>query len=322
MSEKPHTVAIGAFVVGALIIAVTAIIFIAGTGFGSDRTKVVMVFEGSVKGLNVGAPIALRGVQIGQVTDIELILDSETVELIMLVEAEFRSENIRRRGTDTDNLTDELIARGLRAQLNTQSLLTGLLYIQLDFHPDSELKLADIETDYLQIPTIPTELERLQRKIESIDFTKVASDLEATVEGLNAFVTSESFQTLPQSLQDTLASVSELSEQLQGQLQSTGPKLDRVLDGAATTIDTASEELPKLAQLIERNMLVLEEAITAFESGMREFEGLVEHDSATVYQLNRALREMALAGRALQLLAKTLEEQPEALLRGRTGETQ
>ena len=85
MSENNHTVAIGAFVIGAMLIAVTTIIFVLGTGFGSERSKVVMVFEGSVKGLTLGAPVALRGVQVGQVTDIELILDSETVDLIMLV---------------------------------------------------------------------------------------------------------------------------------------------------------------------------------------------------------------------------------------------
>ena len=64
MSEKPHTVAIGAFVMGALLIAVTTVIFVLGSGLGADRSKVVMVFEGSVKGLSVGAPVALRGVQI------------------------------------------------------------------------------------------------------------------------------------------------------------------------------------------------------------------------------------------------------------------
>ncbi|MEH6585613.1 MAG: MlaD family protein [Halioglobus sp.] len=320
MSEKPHTVAIGAFVIGALLIAISTIIFALGTGFGKERSTVVMVFEGSVKGLTMGAPVALRGVQIGQVTGIELILDADTVELIMLVEAELRGENIRRTGTNTESLTEELISRGMRAQLNTQSILTGLLYIQLDFHPDSELILADIDSPYLQIPTIPTELERLTRKLESIDFAQVASDLEATAAGINAFVTSESFQAVPDQLQETLASVSGLSEQLQAQLASTGPKLDAVLVGAATTVDTANAELPKLAELISNNLEVLEQAIVAFEEGMQGIDELVDHDSATVYELNRALRDLSQAGRALQQLGRALEEQPESLIRGRSGD--
>ncbi len=322
MTQKSQTVAIGAFVVGALLIAVTIFIFILGTGLGSERSKVVMVFEGSVKGLTIGAPVALRGVQIGQVTDVELILHSETVELIMLVEAEIRGDNVRRRGTSTESLTEELISRGLRAQLNTQSLLTGLLYIQLDFHPGSEIVLADIDSPYLQIPTIPTELERIQRKLESLDFAKVAGDLEATAAGLNAFVTSEGFQGLPDQLQTTLASVTQLSDDLNAQLASSGPRLDSVLDGAVTTLDTVELELPQLAQALKANLAKMESALMAFESGMENVGGLTEPDSATVYELNRALREMSQAGRALQQLSRTLEEQPEALLRGKSGDDQ
>jgi paraquat-inducible protein B len=134
MGNKANSAAIGAFIVGALAIAVAALLYISGSGWGQERSKVVMVFDGSVKGLSVGAPVALRGVQIGQVTEINLILDTDTIEIIMLVEAEIETGNVTRRGDSEGNFTDELIARGMRAQLNSQSLLTGLLYIQLDFN--------------------------------------------------------------------------------------------------------------------------------------------------------------------------------------------
>lgn len=320
MSEKPNTVAIGAFVIGALLIGVTTIIFALGTGFGKDRSKVVMVFEGSVKGLNLGAPVALRGVQIGQVTDVELVLDADTVELIMLVEADIQGDNIRRSGSNAENLTEELISRGLRAQLNTQSLLTGLLYVQLDFHPDSAIILPPIDSPHLQIPTIPTDLERLTRKLDSLDFGKIAGDLELIASGMNTFINSEDFQTLPEKLQETLASVNALSTQLGGQLAGTGPKLDALLDGATNTVTLANAEIPKLAELVNGNLALLEDAIKAFEDGMRDFEGLVEYDSATIYELNRTLRELGQAGRALQQLGQSLEQHPESLIRGRSGD--
>ena len=193
MSDKPHAVAIGAFVVGALLIAISVVLFFLGSGF-SDREKIIMVFDGSVKGLNVGAPVALRGVQVGQVTDIEIILDADTLELIMLVEADFRSDNIRRRGKSSADLTEELIQRGLRAQLNSQSLLTGLLYIQLDFHTGSKLVLADIDSPHVQFPTIPTDLERITRKLQDLDFGKLANNLESATEGINTLVNSTAFQ--------------------------------------------------------------------------------------------------------------------------------
>lgn len=321
MSEKPHNVAIGAFVAGALLIAVTMVIFALGTGFGEQREKVIMVFDGSVKGLSIGAPVALRGVQIGQVTNIELMLDADTIELIMLVEAELSEKNIRRLGTNPDDVTDELIARGLRAQLRTQSLLTGLLYIQLDFHQDSEAILADVESPHLQIPTVPTDLQVLASKLEEMDLAQLADDVQGTLKGLSAFITSDAFQAIPAGAQASLDSINTLSEQLRQQLASTGPKLDKVLDDAATTLTGANAELPRLADLVQKNLGLLNQAISGFEQTMQSVDSLVSPDSPTTYQLNKALQELTRASRAIQALATTLEQQPEALLKGKNEDT-
>lgn len=322
MSEKPHTVAIGAFVIGALLIGITIVIFALGSGFGQQREKAVMVFDGSVKGLVIGAPVALRGVQIGQVTNLELRLDADTLDLIMVVEVEINEKNIRRLGSNTEDVTDELIARGLRAQLKTQSLLTGLLYIQLDFHPDKEPVFVDLDSQFIQIPTIPTELELLTQRIDDIDLPKLAGKLEAIITGLDTFVTSDSFQALPADLSGALASVTKLSDELKIQVAATGPKLDDVLNGAQETISAANAQLPGISSLVEKNLAMLENAISAFEQTMTSVDGLVSPGSATNYQLNKALKEMALASRALQRLANTLNEQPEALLRGKREDSQ
>jgi paraquat-inducible protein B len=320
MTEKPHTVAIGAFIIGALLIALSTVVFVVGSGIGSDRRSVVMVFDGSVKGLSVGAPVALRGVQVGQVTNIELVLQSETTELIMLVEAELAGKNVRRSGDARGDLIEELIARGMRAQLNLQSLLTGLLYVQLDFHPESPLELADIDSPHLQIPTIPTELQRLTRQIESVDLAGMAINVEAIVNSLNEVIGSEEVRNLPARLERAAASVTGLSDQLQQQLATLGPSMERLLDSATVTAEKASVELPRLSSLAGDSVTRVEEAMIAFERAMLEIDELVSPDSATTYQLNRALEELARAGRALQLLARTLEEQPEALIRGKSGE--
>lgn len=319
MSDKPHSVAIGAFIVGALLILITAILFVVGSGFGA-RDKVVMVFDGSVKGLNIGAPLALRGVQVGQVTGIDVVLDSDNLDFIMVVEADFRSDSIKRVGSSTSDVTEELIKRGLRAQLNTQSLLTGLLYIELDFHPNTKLELRDIDSPYVQFPTIPTELARIQKKLQGLDFSKLVDDSSAALKGLNSFLNNEALQSLPMDIKAALASVTALSDQLQAQLANSIPKVDKVLDGAAITVATANAELPRFSEQVKLNLATLNQAVGAFEQTMRNLDSLVSPDSATSYQLNQALREITLASRSIQLLAKTLDEQPEALLRGRSGE--
>ena len=321
MNEKPHTVAIGAFIVGALLIAISGLVFLSSSGFGSGKDKVVMVFDGSVKGLSVGAPIALRGVNIGQVTDISLIFDTDTIDIIMKVEAELNNKNIRRRGSsDTEDFTDELIASGMRAQLNSQSLLTGLLYVQLDFHPESPVILADIDTEYTQIPTVPTGLERLTREIESINWAQLVSDVGDIASGLNSFIGSDKFQSLPGELQESLNSFTALSENMQQLLSTSGPKLDQVLDNTATAVASVNTELPIWSNMAKDNLLLLETALLSLDGLLTEVDALVSEDSATTYELNRALRELAQAGRALQLLAKSLEEQPEAIIRGKSEE--
>lgn len=320
MSEKNSHFTMGMFIVGALLIAITIIKFAVGTGFGEDREKVIMIFEGSVKGLNLGAPVTLRGVQIGQVTDIELQLESETAKLIMLVVAEVSGENIRRTGDVREDLLDEMIARGLRAQLNTQSLLTGLLYVQLDFHPEKALNLVNIHSPYQQIPTIPTDLERLTQELESFDLVKLATDMESIASSVASFVGNEDFQKLPAQLTATINSVQQLSDKLQTQIDSTGSRLDKLLDDTNNTVELANTELPQVAQLIQQNLKQLEQAISSFETGLQSFNGLVDYDSTTVYELNRTLKELGEAGRAFKDLVRTLEENPESLLRGRKDE--
>jgi paraquat-inducible protein B len=319
MSEKPHTIAIGAFVIGACLIAITIVLFLLGSGFGK-KEKVVMIFDGSARGLNVGAPMALRGVKVGQVTDVDLVLDADTLEVMVMVEADFEESSIRYRGDPDVVQTQGLINRGLRAQLNTQSLLTGLLYIELDFHPQSEVNLPPVDSPYLQLPTIPTNLERLAKKLQEIDISKLTGQLESISDGINSLVSSDEFQGLPADLTSALDSLRNLSSQLQEQLASTGPKLDTVLDETAATVSHANMQLPKLTTLVEANLKILEDAITSFEQGMNSIEGLVSPDSATLYQLNNALQEMTRAGRSLQSLANTLEQQPESLIQGKRGD--
>ncbi|MEH6588849.1 MAG: MlaD family protein [Halioglobus sp.] len=322
MGNKTNSVAIGAFIIGALIISIASILYISGSGLGQDRSKVVMVFDGSVKGLTVGAPIALRGVQIGSVTDIRLILDTDTVDVIMMVEAEIQGQNILQRGEGEPDgdITEALIARGLRAQLNSQSLLTGLLYVQLDFYPNSELVLVDIDSPYTQIPTVPTDLERLSRQFESVDFAEMAQNLKSMAEGLNAFISNGAFQTLPQNLKATLAAIEALSGQLSQQIEVTGPKLDTLVENATTTMQAVNKEVPRLSSSATHSLAQLDATLVEFQQAMNEINHLVSDDSSTRYELNKALRELSLAGRAMQLLAKSLEEQPEALLRGKSGD--
>ncbi len=322
MKEHSRNVAIGAFIFGALLIAASLAIFLAGTGFGEDRERVVMVFDGSVKGLSVGAPVSLRGVQIGQVTKIQVTLDTQSMKLIMTVQADVTPDQVQLLGEPSPKLTEELIQRGLRAQLNPQSLLTGLLFIQLDFHPGSPLHLANIDSPYTQIPTIPTELQRLNQEIENLDLAQLASDIRDIAQGMKALIANDTFQQLPVRLDHTMQSFAALSEQMQGTVQQLQPQLSTTLSDASTALETINREFPQLRQTVDTNMQKVGKAAQTLNQTMTDVNAVVSPDSPTMYEVNQALHELTMAARSMQLLAKTLEEQPEALLRGKREDSQ
>src|SRR5439155_9984162 len=146
-----------------------------GTLFKKSH-KFICFFRGSLNGLNVGAPVKVRGVQIGSVAEIRLRLDPSdgrfkaergvlgSLPVILDVD---ESQLTARGGTGEALKPEELngmIKHGLRAQLGTESLLTGLLYIEVDLHPGTPLKLMlePGSSPYLEIPTIPTNLQQVQ----------------------------------------------------------------------------------------------------------------------------------------------------------------
>jgi len=305
MSDKPQNIATGAFVIGAMLIGVATLLYLLGTGL-RQTDKFVMVFDGAAKGLNIGAPLALRGVQIGQVTGVEVMLETKTVEVFVVVEAEIDRSKIHYRGDPSSVETQDLIKRGLRAQLNMQSLVTGMLYIELDFHPETEIKYVDIGSDLPQFPTVPTSLERLAKKLEDLDFEGLTETLKSISEGVESLFGNEDFKQLPGNMNSTLASLRDLSDQLKSQLARSGPRLDAVLEETSAVIANTNTELTR--------------AVDAFQQSLQNLDDVVSEDSVTVYQINAALEEVRRASRALRQLATTLDNQPEALLRGKSGD--
>jgi paraquat-inducible protein B len=325
MSNRKNSILVGGFVIAALLITIVGALFFAGGGLGSNRSKVVMAFEGSLHGLTVGAPVALRGVTIGQVTDINLILDTDKGGVTMEVTAEIDPESMQITGSAASRrlLTAEnLVSRGLRAQLNTQSLLTGLLYIQLDFLPDTKPELSALDSPYPQIPTIPTELEKFRRSLETIDFVAIADNVDRIATGLDKLLNSDDMQALPGSMRSSLAAVERASESLNRSLDENSPAVTELLAESRRTIGNLNEQLPKITQSLASSMERLDEAMANANSTLGRLERAAAPDSAPLRQLSEAMQELTLSARALRSLARSLDEHPEALLRGRRGEEQ
>ncbi|MDD5323096.1 MAG: MlaD family protein [Methylococcales bacterium] len=157
--------------------------------------KAVMYFNESVRGLNIGAPVMLRGIPIGKVTDITLEIDDKTAEIVIPVVVEIEPDRIKKINTPSDMTTKErvahLVAKGLRAQLQTGSLLTGQLFIALDLFPQSKVVTHKNDTGYLEFPTTPNSLDQITNsvqtvmdKISKLPLETMSTEINKTLESL------------------------------------------------------------------------------------------------------------------------------------------
>lgn len=176
------------------------------------KYRVVMFFDESLRGLSIGAPVTVRGMSYGKVVDIRAIVDSRDLTLRVPVTVEIEPDRIAHtgqlKGTTLDRMK-RVIAQGLRAQLKTGSLLTGQLYIDLDFYEDAPpFKLAMYE-GLPVFPTTPTALESLTDRMGAI-----ASNVEGITRQVRDDVTPEVTSTL-QELKDAARSLRLMSDYLE-----------------------------------------------------------------------------------------------------------
>lgn len=204
MSRKANKTVIGLFVVGALVLLIIGIV-VFGSGTLFKRTnKFVLYFDGSVKGLSIGAPVTFRGVNIGTVKDISLIYDSKAGTIMLPVIVEIEHGRIKGAPSFGELGGDKkMIALGLRGKLEVQSFLTSQLMISFDFYPDKPAELRGILKPYPELPTLPTSPDIFELMNE-MPIKEIAKNLEATAKGINRLVNSSDLQISIDEFQDTL----------------------------------------------------------------------------------------------------------------------
>ncbi len=182
---RAHPAAIGAFVAGAAALAIAGTLIFGASGklFGR-KFPVVMFFDDSVNGLAVGAPVAYRGIRLGQVTQIKSVVGSPRIAVAATLErGPFLTPDNPTGADQMRRAMEEAIAQGLRAQLALQSLLTGHLYVSLVLRPDIPASLVGLDKGALEIPTIPTILAQLEAGLQKIPLVNVPKHLYDTLEG-------------------------------------------------------------------------------------------------------------------------------------------
>ncbi len=352
MSKPANKRLIGIFVLGAISLLVIAIVVLGSGKLFTKTFKAVCFFEGSVGGLNVGAAVVFNGVRIGEVTHVVLRYDTRDLSATIPVYVEIdpqRMITVGPRPTSFGENLKLLIDHGLRARLELESLVTGKLQVSLSFYPDRPIKLVGADQKYPEIPTIPTTMQEITKRIEQLPLEQIVKDIGSAVAGINRFVNSpeitKTLQFVSLAAEEANGLIKNLNHQVQpisSDVQQTlreAQKLMREIDAKATTltssIDGTVKDIQKLAQDIDRQVEPLGPSIqrtlssiekTSDEAGMTfrqaqqtltVLEGDIGEDSELMYELKKAVREVGTAAKAIESLAKSAERHPESIIFGK-----
>lgn len=352
MSKAPNKTMIGLFVMGAVALIVLAVGVLGSGRFFQERFTYVLVFEGTVSGLNVGAPVNFRGVRVAEVSDVQIHFDIEEQDIIVLVFVQFLKGTLGRntydalaqRGATHAEVMAGLVERGLRARLEMQSLVTGQLGIGLDFFPDRPAVYTNVDPETPEIPTIPTTLQALAQTLQEIPLHEIVENINQSLESIAAVVQTPEFGQAIVNINAVVQDAQHLIRNVDAQVQPLSAELTATLRDSRTLIGRANEQIVALGtnlnqavgdgrsfiHLAGENIGTLsrefQEALATISGTIETVEGLVAElrtsaraDSALMFQVRETLREIEKMAMSLRNLADQLDRHPESLLRGKGG---
>jgi paraquat-inducible protein B len=269
------------------------------------KLKFLMFFDSSVRGLNIGAPVEFKGIKVGSVLDVRLEFDNEdtTFRIPVLIEIELQRiiERGNEEGSSTYETLDKLVERGLRARLQTGSLLTSQLYVELDMHPDTPINISGEETAFPELPTLATanfsaitaSAESLLAKLNAIDIQEVSSVIldtvkhaDETIKNANTLLT---IPGIPKAVEDMQASLSNFKNIMQ---KIDGSNIQEAINAGHLALENLTVTLGKTNNILEPN-------------------------SPAQYNLIKLTGELEETARSIRSLVETLERNPQALIFGK-----
>lgn len=330
MSKAANPRRIGLFVIGALALAVAAVILFGSGRLFQETTRYVAFFSGSLAGLSPGAPVTFRGITVGGVTEVRVQLVAEDLSSRIPVYLEIlpdRFEVIGARLGSKEDRAKALIDAGLRAQLVSQSLVTGQTAIELDFRPDTPVRLTGADPDTIEIPTIPSRVEQFLSDIEQLRLDRLVATASNILARLDEILSAPELAALaPALLQLTedggrlVATLDESVGTVVSDFGGVADSLDQVLQQSQETIAEVNTSVPPALEDLRRLARTLDAEVPKTLALVNEMVAAAgqtaEPNSALVRDLRDATEQFSRAARSVRELADMLKRNPSALIRG------
>jgi paraquat-inducible protein B len=320
--------AVGGFLLGGMAIVVAAILFFGGGEMFAVKTKAVVFFEGSVGGLVQGAPVTFRGVRVGSVSHVALVLDPSHMQARIPVYLELEPRQVTFvTGTAGQPLLRRLIEAGLRAKLVSESLVTGQMLVELDLSAGTPAHLAGGgDSTIPEIPTLPSDLEELRQQLTQAPIA----------------------QTVAQALR-TLAAIEKVADQVSAEIAPLATGAQRALDSAGRTMDlagaavrhveldatsaldeahglardgrqqlaTRGAELSRILGDADKTLGDADKTLQAVSGLVLSANSLIAPRSQARDDLEAMLRDLSASASALRDFSRTIDRDPSLVLRGR-----
>jgi paraquat-inducible protein B len=340
MNGKASKTLIGAFVVGAVVLIVAGLMIFGGGKFMKKTEEFVLFFEGSVKGLSVGAPVLVGGVKIGSVKSINLEYNPKTLVFYVPVIIETEPNKIRLikgKRLPMNEVMPLLIERGLRAQLTMGSLITGQLIVELDYYPKTPIKLIGLNKKYHEIPTIPSTFQAIFDTLKNLPLEETLKRLISAVKAFENILKSPEIPEILHSanlaltdarklINDVDSRVAPLANSVDDTLGeykkiaiSVNEQVDPLMENARELVKGMDKKLEILAVKIAKGLEASHEAMEQARETLEVLQSRLGKDSPLLNQLDNTLREFSEMARSIRSLANYLSRHPEALLRGKSG---
>ncbi len=333
MSKQANTKLIGGFVVGAIVLIVAGILLFGSGKFFSHQKEFVLFFEDSVQGLNIGAAVDFRGVNIGTVKEIKVVLDKKDLSLLIPVFIEINLDRITLDTTESETRTllerkraetqtfKLLVERGLKAQLSMQSLITGQLGIHLDFYPNTPIRLVGTEPGYTEIPTLESGLSEFMKTVQNLPLAEIANKVEKTLDAIEKLATSPDLKQSLVSFHQTVDEIHVFVQHLDNEVKPLSTSTQLTLDEAKKLFKDAAQLARNLDSRIPPLIASLEDTSKAAGVTMKTADNAIERyagaNSPVRIELIKTLSEFSAAARSFRVLTEYLENHPEALIKGK-----
>ena len=322
MSKKINPTSLGLFIVAGVALGVSGLLLFSTSKLFSTTRDVIVYFNESLNGLNEGAPVKFRGVTIGSVKRVMVRFNQANNDFTMPVILQIEEKLVRERLGDRagqvflQRTTEERIKSGLRASLKTESLVTGVLYVDCRFNPYAPLPVFHQVTKiYPEWPTEPTQIQQLFNNLASLDIKGLQTNLNGLIIRLDHTISELKMAEINQGLTNLLASVDRLinSPDITNGLAGLRPTLDQYRDlGARLT-----SKIDPLSDSVTNSLAEANRALAQIRGAGENLRTMLAPDSPVHNDLDQALQQLAGTAQSISALVDYLKRNPNALIVGR-----